>query len=311
MSEQMTNDNVECIVKTVFDGPILEFDFPSLHIGVAEYENGLTGCTVFYFPETAQSVSDIRGGMPGTLQGAPHADGETSAICFAGGSLYGLEAVTGVSSELLVQNHCDDIYAVRGAIIYDFFNRNWIYPDKTLGRAALKVAQPGVFPLGARGAGRSASVGKWLLKPYEGESAGQGGAFYQRGQTKVAVFTVVNAIGAIVDREGTVVRGNFNPETGQRDSVPEAARVRSQPKSQNTTLTLVVTNQKMDLDPLRQLARHVHSSMTRAIYPFHTPADGDVLFAATTNEIENEEVNPFFLSHIASELAWDAVLACY
>ena len=315
--EPMTNDNTHLIPKTEFEGPVLEFDFPSLHIGVAEYEEGPTGCTVFYFPNGAKSVVDIRGGMPGTVQGIAAADGGTSAICFAGGSLYGLEAATGVSAEIFAQSGYSGVHEVRGAIIYDFFRTNWIYPDKTLGRAALRVAKPGGFPLGARGAGRSATCGKWLLKPFKWESAGQGGAFRQVGPTKIAVFSVVNSLGAIMDRQGTVVRGHYNPQTGKRHTLTDALDLPPDddngrnPSGGNTTLTLVVTNQKISMEELGQLAKHVHSSMTRAIYPFHTSVDGDVLYAVTTDEIDNPDINNFRLSHIASELAWDAVLNCF
>ncbi|MDE0011555.1 MAG: hypothetical protein OXU36_10425 [Candidatus Poribacteria bacterium] len=102
--EPVTNDNTRLTPKTEFEGPVLEFDFASLYIGIAEYEEGPTGCTVFYFPNGAKSVVDIRGGLPGTLQGITAADGGVSAICFAGGSLYGLEAVTGVSAEIFAQS---------------------------------------------------------------------------------------------------------------------------------------------------------------------------------------------------------------
>ena len=314
---ELTNDNTHLIPKTVFEGPMLEFDFPSLHIGVAEYEEGPTGCTVFYFPDGAKSVVDIRGGMPGTIQGIAAADGGLSAICFAGGSLYGLEAATGVSAEIFAQSGYDGVHGVRGAIIYDFFRANWIYPDKTLGRAALKAAKPNIFPLGPRGAGRSATCGKWLLKPFEWEKAGQGGAFRQIGPTKIAVFSVVNSLGAIMDRQGNVVRGHYNPQTGKRYTLRDALNLPSSDDNStnsaggNTTLTLVVTNQKLSMEALRQLAKHVHSSMTRAIYPFHTSADGDVLYAVTTDEVDNPDINHFVLSHIASELAWDAVLNCF
>ena len=129
------------------------------------------------------------------------------------------------------------------------------------------------------------------------------------------VCTVVNALGAIVDREGNVARGHYNPETSKRDRVDVYASLDAlagslgEPSTENTTLTLVVTNQK--LERLQQLARHVHSSMARGIYPFHTSSDGDILFAATTNEVENPNINEFVLSHIASELAWDAVLCSF
>lgn len=55
------------------------------------------------------------------------------------------------------------IAAVSGAIIFDFGGRDdAIYPDKVLGAAAFRASREGGrqrFPLGARGAGRAASVG--------------------------------------------------------------------------------------------------------------------------------------------------------
>ena len=154
---------------------------------------------------------DIRGGAPGVLQHPWH---YYDAICFAGGSLYGLEAASGVAAELLAQREYavsfTTIASVGAAIIYDFSRKNSVYPDKALGRAALRAARSGQFPLGACGAGASATVGKGVRFAYR-ELAGQGGAFRQLGPTKLAVFTVVNAIGAIVNRQGQVVRGNLNP----------------------------------------------------------------------------------------------------
>lgn len=51
------------------DGPTLEFDFDSFQIGIAEYEQGPTGCTVFLLPPTASVAMDVRGGMPGDHAG--------------------------------------------------------------------------------------------------------------------------------------------------------------------------------------------------------------------------------------------------
>ena len=53
----------------------------------------------------------------------------------------------------------------------------------------------------------------------------------------------------------------------------------------------------------------VHASLARAIQPFHALVDGDVLCAVTTGEVENEELTTTSLGVVASELAWDAVLA--
>ena len=298
--------------KTEFGGPALQFEFPGLRIGVAEYEEGPTGCTVFHLPPGGAACAiDVRGGSPGTIGSSYE---WTHAICFAGGSLYGLEAACGVAAELMAMRGdtvgWDEIELVFGAIIYDFGRReSTVYPDGELGRAALRATREGVFPLGARGAGRSATVGK-TFSFAEGEPSGQGGAFRQIGQTRIAVFTVVNAFGAVVGRDGTVVRGHRDPERGTRTPLVEALEARL-PKAVpgNTTLTAVITNQQLDRRSLHQLAVQVHASLARAIQPFHALVDGDVLCAVTTNEVANDELTATSLGVVASELAWDAVLA--
>ena len=292
---------------TEFDGPMLEFDFPGLRVGVAEYEEGPTGCTVFHFTGGAMLERDVRGGSPGLFGDLDWVD----AICLAGGSLYGLEACSGVAAELFAQRGYDtgwtSIADVTGAIIFDFGPRdNAVYPDKELGRAALRAAREGRFPTGRRGAGRSATVGK-TFGFEQAEPGGQGGASRALGSTRIAVFTVVNAVGAVVDRDGAVVRGHFDRPTGARRALVEGIETRV--TGGNTTLTVVATNQKLDRWLLRQLARQVHTSMARAIHPFHALTDGDVLFAATTNEIDNEDLDSVTLGVVASELAWDAVLS--
>jgi L-aminopeptidase/D-esterase-like protein len=251
------------------------------------------------------------------------------AITLAGGSAYGLEAADGVRAELLATGKRDasrwNIASVPAAIIYDFGARtNTIYADKELGRAALRAAVTGRFPLGARGAGRSASVGKYFGYSY-GEPAGQGAAFRQVGPTKIAVFTVVNAVGVVVDRQGRVLRGNRDPDSGIRSSIiddlngglgdkkRESDQKRGgyqQPTNAvtNTTVTVVVTNQKLKYWELQRLAVQVHTSMGRAIQPFQTMRDGDVLFATTTAEVENAELSAADITTLADALAWDAVL---
>ncbi|HSC91864.1 MAG TPA: P1 family peptidase [Gaiellaceae bacterium] len=311
-----SNDGLDLVPRTELGGPVLELDFPGLELGCAEYDEGPTGCTVFHFPARAALATDVRGGSPGTFG----ADFEAvDAICLAGGSLYGLEAVSGVAAELFRRRGYRtgwlDIPLVAGAIVFDYGPRdNGVYPDKELGRAALRAARPGSFPLGPRGAGRSATVGKTFALA-ELEPAGQGAAARTVGPTRVAVFTVVNAVGAIVDRDGTVVRGHLDAATGARRAlVPGveerlAAGIPVHPPPGNTTLTVVVTNQRLAPRLLRTLGRQVHASMARAIQPFHALVDGDVLYALSTNEVENPALDSIGLGVVASELAWDAVLA--
>jgi L-aminopeptidase/D-esterase-like protein len=314
---RLSNDTAELQPRTSFDGPELRFDFPGLEIGVAEYDEGPTGCTVLSFPDGAAVSIDVRGGSPGVTGSGYDL---VHAICLAGGSAYGLEATAGVAAELLARRDYRtgwlEIPLVAGAIIFDWGRRdNAVYPDKGLGRAALRAARPGVFPIGRRGAGRSATAGK-LFAYDEGEPAGQGAAFRQVGETKLAVFTVVNAIGAIVDREGNVVRGQYDRASGLRralvpgveERLASGASVRPPPG--NTTLTAVATNLRLDQRQLRTLGRQVHASMARAIQPFHALEDGDVLFAVSTGAVESDPLlDTTALGVVASELAWDAVLS--
>ena len=210
---EVFHDQSALVPDTTMRGPVLPLDFPEIHIGVAEYSEGPTGATVFYFPEPVMAVVDVRGGAPGVINSEPlrlHYDAAyTNAICFAGGSSYGLAAATGVADAIKERTenpvHWDNIAFVPGAIIFDLGGRrfNAVTPDYELGKAALRSAQPGSFPLGAQGAGRFTMQGWFLGDP---QHSGQGGAFRQVGQTKIAVFTVVNPGGSIVDRDGKVVR---------------------------------------------------------------------------------------------------------
>ena len=296
---------------------IVAYDLPELEIGVAEYEHGPTGCTVLHFPEGAACATDVRGGSPGVIGGFARTD----AVCFAGGSLYGLEASFGVAAELLARRNTaawGRIAVVSGAIIYDFRPRDTlVYPDRELGRSALLAARSGRCPVGRRGAGRLATVGKVHPAPnVQHEPGGQGAAFRRVTGTDVRVFvlTVVNALGVVVDRGGRVVRGCYDAERGVRYhprdlpiSSPAQEPLPDGP-TENTTVTAVVTNKRMSAFALTQMGRQVHASMARAIQPFHTGRDGDVLFALSTETAEEGALDDLTLAEIASELAWDAVL---
>jgi L-aminopeptidase/D-esterase-like protein len=168
-------------------------------------------------------------------------------------------------------------------------------------------------------AGRGAWCGS-VMDPARAEPSGQGGAFREKGPTKVAVFCVVNAAGVNLDRQGQVVRGNRDPQSGLRthplrdlgptsDPGPEPDAMPGRDVSDHTTLTVVVTNQQLSSSSLQQFARQVHTSLARGIYPFHTGRDGDVCYAITTNEVENPGLSEIRLGMFAAEVAWDALLS--
>ncbi|MEM8985323.1 MAG: P1 family peptidase [Pseudomonadota bacterium] len=307
---------------------LLEFDWPILEIGTAEYEAGPTGATVFRFGRKVHVAIDVRGGGPGTVN-APYMElgykyAELDTVVFAGGSWYGLEAVTGVATALIDDGVRDavawgevpNLAMSVGSVIYDLGPRrfNEIYPDKRLGQAAYRAARPGVFALGAHGGGRLAVSGGFFDC---NAKSGQGGAFRQIGDVKIAVFTVVNALGVIVDRDGRVVAcygGEDWPEDlYAKDLLTSYPATKDGdwqgPERKNTTLTLVVVNQKMTPVDLKRLAVQAHTSMARAIQPYSTVFDGDVLYAVSTGEVEKTAFEPIELGVIAGEVAWDAILS--
>ena len=314
--------------RVTFDGPVLEFDFAAVRVGVAEYDAGPTGATVFHFPKPGMVAVDVRGGAPATLNTdalrlayeAPFVD----AISFAGGSSYGLAAATGVADEIKDRTpdagHWNNIATVAGAIIFDLGGRRFstVTPDYALGRAALRAAVPGRLPLGARGAGRFAMQGAFFG---DRQYSGQGAAFAQLGPTKLLAFSVVNAVGHVVDRDGRIVRCARPGASGCGPIADKLAQARTALReramegaggagpSAHTTVSLVVTNQKLPFWALQRLAVQVHTSLARAIQPLATEDDGDTLFAVTTGEVENPKLAPRDLGLLASELAWDAVLA--
>ncbi len=305
-------------IDTDFGENILEFDFPAFEVGIAEYPDGPTGVTVFRFENAVNTAVDIRGGSPGFLGDY----GLVHAISLAGGSLLGLEAASGVRAGLFAEDEYStnwlDIPLVSAGVIFDFGQRDdSIYPDKRLGRAAFDNLKSNEFPMGARGAGISATVGK-LVDFEAGEFAGQGAAFQDTDGVKIFACVVLNAVGVIYDREGNVVLGELDAESRARANSGSNLSVRigsgygvqhqNRPTA-NTTLTVVVTNQTIWGFDLVQQARQVHSSMARAIQPFHTPTDGDVLWFVSTSEAEMTDVTLTDFGIMASDVVWDAVLA--
>ncbi|MFT5051902.1 MAG: hypothetical protein ACI8QZ_003331, partial [Chlamydiales bacterium] len=79
----------DLVPDTTVRGPVLPLEFPEIHVGIAEYREGPTGTTVFFFPEPVMAAIDVRGGAPGVVNSEalriPYEAAYTNAICFSGG----------------------------------------------------------------------------------------------------------------------------------------------------------------------------------------------------------------------------------
>lgn len=51
--------------------------------------------------------------------------------------------------------------------------------------------------------------------------------------------------------------------------------------------------------------------MGRVIQPLAAIDDGDITYAVSTNEVENDKLGVTALGVVASELAWDATLSIF
>lgn len=308
-------------------GKELRMNWPMLRIGTAEYREGPTGVTVFRFGRKVLAVQDVRG-EPITANTEYMRLGRDNplydAIVLSGGSSYGLESTTAVTSAMkddqLRSGKMGDVALVAGAIIYDMGDRrlNEVVPDKRLAQAAFRAAKESVFRVGSAGAGRMAETG-WFFNL--NAHSGQGGAYYDKGDVKIACFTVNNAAGVVTDRKGQIKAGHFDPAgpanldtAGLFDLVRGHAAGVGGP-SQNTTISLIVVNQKLSFGDLQRLASQVHTSMARGLQPYATQYDGDVLFAVSTGEVElpkdpKERSGVIdWLPAMTSELMWDAILS--
>tara|TARA_R110000868_G_scaffold32343_3_gene117648 strand:+ start:10379 stop:11296 length:918 start_codon:yes stop_codon:yes gene_type:complete len=297
---------------------MLTTNFENLEVGVATNPAGPTGTTVIHFPKGAIGAMDSRGGAVAVREGSSVDETNTwgwlDAIALSGGSTFGLEAADGVAAEILKLRggkvKFDTIPAVPAAIVYDFTGRDTsVYPDRELGAKAFKARVKNKVPYGRVGGGTHVSVGKWFdeLKP---EKSGQGAAYFEKNGIKVLVITVVNAVGNVLDENGAIIKGSLDEKTGERINILERVKekIESTPIKGNTTITAVITNVKFDRLALKRLSIMAHTSMAKVIDPFHTPWDGDVLFAVSTREMEKpEKFDVANLGVIASDLLRTAV----
>lgn len=281
------------------ENKMLTTNFQNLEVGVATNPAGPTGTTVFNFPNGAIGAIDMRGGAVAVRESSSidenNSWGWLDALVLSGGSTLGLEAADGVAQEILKLRggnvKFDTIPAVPAAIVYDFTGRETnAYPDKELGAQAFKARQKNKVPYGQVGGGSHVWVGKWF-KELKYERSGQGAAYFEKNGIKILVVTVLNAVGNILDKDGKVIKGSLNEETGERISIAERIKEKmdAEPVLGNTTITAVITNIKFDRLELKRLAIMAHTSMAKVIDPFHTPADGDVLFAVSTRETDKPE----------------------
>jgi L-aminopeptidase/D-esterase-like protein len=216
------------------------------------------------------------------------------AIVLTGGSAYGLDAAQGVVRYLEEKKIGFPIAGtvvpiVPAAVLMDlgFGGNSRIRPTADCGYRAAAAASNGPVTEGNVGAGAGATVGKLAGSRERAMKAGLGSAsIVLPSGLVVGAIVAVNAVGDVVDpATGAVVAGVRTADGKRladarvllRSSAPGGSR-----PGENTTIAVVATNARLTKAEASRVALMADDGLARAIYPAHTTADGDTVFALAT-----------------------------
>ena len=298
-------------------------DVAGVRVGQAEDARVRTGVTVVLADVPANAAVDVRGGAPGTRDtealDAANLVGAVDAIVLSGGSVFGLDAPSGVMSVLRAAGRgyrlapgAPGAPIVPAAILFDLANggdKEWGEepPYRALGKRAAENAG-GDFALGNAGAGFGASAA--IYKGGTGSAS-----FVADDGLTVGALVAVNSLGSPLipgtdvfwafpfEQEnefgGRRLKGNFRSIDADLPEDMRAARART-----NTTIAIVATDADVSRVELKRIAIMAGDGLSRALRPAHTPFDGDIVFAMATarrplSETRNRDV--MRIGHLAAD----------
>jgi L-aminopeptidase/D-esterase-like protein len=290
---------------------------PGIRVGHVTDAKGVTGCTVILCPPNTVGGVDQRGGAPGTretdLLRPLHIVDQVNAVILAGGSAYGLAAADGVMRYLEERNEGYRTRAgyivpiVSAAILFDLaIGDSRARPDTEMGHAACIAATSEPVPEGSVGAGTGCRIGAMRGNPYATKGGIGSAAVVLDEGLVVAALMAVNAVGDIVDENGSIIAGLRNEEgtrsfAGMMNVMRRFARGLPAPvsSSDNTVIGVVGTNGKFNKEQVNKIAQMAHDGIAQAVRPAHTMFDGDTIFALATGEVE---ADPSVVGAFAAEV---------
>jgi L-aminopeptidase/D-esterase-like protein len=275
-------------------------DVAGLLVGQAQDDRIKTGVSLVVGDAPFVAGVHVMGGAPGTRETdllAPDKSVQTvDALVLSGGSAFGLDAASGVADALRAQGRGfavgdQRVPIVPGAILFDLINggdKDWPEnPYKTLGAQALAAASQDVAT-GSVGVGTGA-----LIADLKG---GLGTASTRIGRYTVGALVAVNALGRVTVGDGPEfwaapfeIGGEFGNRGMARNFDPTAMPPLKGGDAGNTTIAIIATDAGLTQAQATRLAVAAHDGMARAIYPSHTPMDGDLVFGAATGAVPMQD----------------------
>lgn len=294
---------------------------PGFRIGTAEDRKGLTGVTVILAPEGGAAAGvDVRGCAPGTretdLLRPEKTVEQIHAVVLSGGSAFGLEASCGVMRALGALGVGFPVGPVTvpivcGAVLFDLMiGESTAFPDREMGALAASRADVR-FPVGCRGAGTGATVGKLI----GADRCMKSGAGYAElslpSGLVVGAYIAVNACGEVYDGEA-ILAGALSEDhksiVSSHDLMLNGAK--RDLTGMNTTIGCIVTNARLTKAQCTAVAGMSHDGLARSIRPVHTTMDGDTLFVMASGEVEAPVDTVGYLAEEAVRRAvYDAVFS--
>lgn len=276
-------------------------DVAGLKVGNAIDAKVKSGVTVVLPEHPAVAAVQVLGGAPGTRETdllEPHNTvGEVNALVLSGGSAYGLDAASGVQAALREKGigfavGDQVVPIVPAAILFDLINggnKDWgrYPPYRELGYKAVLEAQP-QFKIGSAGAGYGALVA--------GLKGGLGSAstVLESGIT-IGALVAVNAMGAATMADGPhfwaspfEIDEEFGGLGPAWPTPASASDVRLKfadegiVEGANTTIAVIATDARLTKAEAKRMAISAHDGFARALWPAHTPFDGDLVFGLAT-----------------------------
>lgn len=274
-------------------------DVAGLSVGNAEDARLKSGVTAVLCETPTVAGVQVLGGAPGTRETdllEPHNLVEgVNAIVLSGGSAFGLDASSGVQAALREKGMGFDAFGhivpiVPAAILFDLTNggvKEWgrYAPYRELGYSAAQAA--GInFALGSVGAGTGATTA--------GLKGGLGSAsvVLENGIT-IGALAAANGVGSATvgssrhfwaspQEIGEEFGGLGFPSPLPADAQDILLKRRSLNPIENTTIAVIATDAVLTKAAAKRLAIAAHDGFARAIWPTHTPFDGDLVFALAT-----------------------------
>lgn len=267
-------------------------------VGHATHAEKLTGCTVVLFDHALPVAYSANGGGCATFNTDTLRAGSSfnhrHGLFIAGGSLSGLMSATPIMQEMIKDGIGDNMAeiinpSISGAVVFDLGTTIGQY-DPNYGKEAYRNASVKPVKRGDIGAGTGTTVGKFSFlengTKHPGMKSGVGSARIDLEHgTMICALTVVNALGNVTNRDGSLLAGN-------RDGKGSFVRFDSSidqsisPAGTNTTISIVGTNVALpNREAYERLAHLATHGQIRSIHPVQTARDGDVVFVFSTEEL--------------------------